>query len=163
MKALLTKNYIYISPFVGFRKYYNKHLEFKKWVKENQGKWVDIDTKYLFNNQYNTVDGYRIYDTWIDRIKGDVREKSFFKKHPNGKDKIKDVDFKDHRKNERFISCSDVNRNYYRVSRMHNLEFIIADNEIYTVGIGYTPIKESGLSDNEISIIKYCADRIKEM
>lgn len=37
------------------------------------GEWVEIDTAYLFNNQYNTKDGKRIFDQEISRIVGDVR------------------------------------------------------------------------------------------
>ena len=37
------------------------------------GEWVEIDTACLFNNQYNTKDGKRIFDQEISRIVGDVR------------------------------------------------------------------------------------------
>lgn len=37
------------------------------------GEWVEIDTVYLFNNQYNTKDGKRIFDQDISRIVGDIR------------------------------------------------------------------------------------------
>ncbi len=37
------------------------------------GEWVEIDTAYIFNNQYNTVDGKRIFDQDIKRIVDDVR------------------------------------------------------------------------------------------
>lgn len=39
----------------------------------NNGEWTEIDTTYLFNNQYNTKDGKRIFDGDIFRIDGDVR------------------------------------------------------------------------------------------
>lgn len=39
----------------------------------NRGKWVDIDTSHLFNNQYNTLDGFRIFDKDIKEIKEDAR------------------------------------------------------------------------------------------
>lgn len=35
--------------------------------------WVDIDTTYLFENQYNTVDGKRIFDQDIKAIQDDAR------------------------------------------------------------------------------------------
>ncbi|AGO48791.1 hypothetical protein Phi46:3_gp047 [Cellulophaga phage phi46:3] len=163
MKALLTSNYIYIQPFSGFRNDKKAHDNFVNWVKENQGKWVDIDTKFLFSNQYNTTSGFRIYDTMIDKIIDDKRpeDTAFFKKHPDGKDTIKKVDFKDHLKNKRFLSCSSVNGNYYRISRRENIEFILVGEKIYlTNGIGYRTIKESDLSNNEIKILKYCVKRI---
>lgn len=36
-------------------------------------KWVDIDTEYIFNDQYNTADGRRIFDTQIIRFYEDIR------------------------------------------------------------------------------------------
>ena len=39
----------------------------------NNGEWVEIDTTYLFNNQYNTKDGKRIFDKDISRVVDDVR------------------------------------------------------------------------------------------
>jgi hypothetical protein len=74
MKALLTKNYISVDTFRGYKQDYQKHLDFKKWIAENQGKWVEIDTTCLFDNQYNTIDGKRIFDTWIDKIENDTRQ-----------------------------------------------------------------------------------------
>lgn len=163
MKALITSNYIYIETFRGFERDYQKHLDFKKWVAENQGKWVEIDTECIFENQYNTVDGYRIYDTWIDRIEDDVRDdkKIFFVANPSGKDEIKEVNFRDHLKNERFLSCSDINGNYYRISKRSNIEFVLVGENIYiTNSIGYTPLKKSRLSENEKKIVSYCANKI---
>ena len=46
----------------------------KNYLKENANKWVEVDTSYLFDNQYNTIDGYRIYDTMINAIKNDARK-----------------------------------------------------------------------------------------
>lgn len=45
----------------------------REYVKQNANKWVEIDTKFLFSDQYNTTDGYRIYDTMINAIKNDAR------------------------------------------------------------------------------------------
>lgn len=39
----------------------------------HNGSWVEIDTSCLFNNQYNTTDGKRIFDGDIIRIDGDIR------------------------------------------------------------------------------------------
>lgn len=39
----------------------------------NSGEWVNIDTSYLFHNQYNTKDGKRIFDKDIARIVDDER------------------------------------------------------------------------------------------
>ena len=51
MKVLLTKNYIYIDTFRGYKSDYQKYLDFKKWILENQGKWIDIDTSCIFEDQ----------------------------------------------------------------------------------------------------------------
>lgn len=37
------------------------------------GKWAEIDTRYLFHNQYNTIEGKRIFDSEILRVVDDVR------------------------------------------------------------------------------------------
>jgi hypothetical protein len=166
MKVLITKNYIYTHLSCGTLQQHKEHKIFKNWIQNNKGKWIDIDTNYTFYNQYNTKDGYRIYDTWIDEVKDDVRNDKniFFVKYPKGKDKISsthDIDFKDHRKNERFLSCYSCNGNYYRISRRSNIEFILVGSEIFIANdIGYTPLKKSRLSSNEIDILKYCANRI---
>jgi hypothetical protein len=163
MKALLTTNYIHVSNFIGFKSNYQQHLDFKTWIKENQGKWIDIDTQHIFNNQYNTISGYRIYDTYIDQVIDDVRTDKdvFFVNHPKGKDPIKKVDFRDHLKNERFSSCHSVNSNYYRISRRSSIEFILVGELVYiTNSIGYTLLKKSRLTNNEKAIVNYCANRI---
>ena len=163
MKALLISNYIHIEKFRGYKSDYQKHLAFKKWIEENKGKFVEIDTKFLFDNQYNTKDGYRIFDTWIERIEEEERTNKdvFFVKNPKGKDQIKNCDFQDHLKNKRFYSCYSVNGNYYRISRRQSIEFILVGEEIYTTnGKGYTHINKSRLSANEKTILKYCSERI---
>ena len=63
--------YIYASKIVR-----NVGDNLSQWLKNNTGKFIQIDTTHLFNNQYNTLNSsYRIYDTMIDAIKGDVRKK----------------------------------------------------------------------------------------
>jgi hypothetical protein len=70
--------YVRISP-VGYVYASNiltkSTMGLRKWLQDNVGKFIQIDTSYLFNNQYNTMNSYRIYDTMIDAIKGDVRKK----------------------------------------------------------------------------------------
>lgn len=190
MKALLTKNYISTGNYINF-----KRLDLKQWIADNQGKWVEIDTKILFDNQYNTTDGIRIFDTWIDKIQDDARQgkgvckycgnnldapectkndkckeygvkmfddkNTFFLAHPNGKDEVKEVDFNDHLKNPRFLSCYSVNGNCYRISRRSNIHFILVGTEIYIAnGLGYTLLSKASLTENEKKIVKYCADKI---
>lgn len=70
--------YVRISP-VGYVYASNiitkSTMGLRKWLQDNVGKFIQIDTSHLFNNQYNTMNSYRIYDTMIDAIKGDVRKK----------------------------------------------------------------------------------------
>jgi len=69
MKALIKKNaYIWATDY--FRTAIG--AEFKQWLKDNEGKWIDIETDCLFDNQYNT-EKYRIYDSMIDAISDDAR------------------------------------------------------------------------------------------
>lgn len=42
------------------------------------GEIKEVDTKYVFNNQYNTVDGKRVYDVDVQRIIDDVRLGEFY-------------------------------------------------------------------------------------
>lgn len=44
----------------------------------NRGKWLEVETEHLFDNQYN-VEGFRLYDTHITEIEGDLRKESTFK------------------------------------------------------------------------------------
>jgi hypothetical protein len=44
-----------------------------QYLKDNKNKWIEIDTNFLFDDQYNTTSGYRIYDTMISAIKNDAR------------------------------------------------------------------------------------------
>jgi hypothetical protein len=70
--------YVRISPiaYVYASKFLTKStMGLRQWLQDNVGKFIEIDTSHLFNNQYNTKNSYRIYDTMIDAIKGDVRKK----------------------------------------------------------------------------------------
>lgn len=43
-------------------------------LKKLRGLWVDVDTAYLFNDQYNLKDyGLRVYDSDIDAVQDDAR------------------------------------------------------------------------------------------
>ena len=55
----------------------NNSTKMRDYLKENEGKWLEVETAHLFNNQYNTAE-YRIYDSMIEEIKDDVRH--LFKK-----------------------------------------------------------------------------------
>ena len=53
-------------------KSYISNPEFKKWLEDNAGKWVEVKTDYLFHDQYN-VDKYRIMDNMVSAIEDDAR------------------------------------------------------------------------------------------
>lgn len=56
----------------------------RSWLKANEGNLIEIETDYLFDNQYNTVSfvdadgqlncGYRLYDTMISEVINDARK-----------------------------------------------------------------------------------------
>lgn len=56
---------------------------YRKWIEEHKGQWVEVDTDYLFHDQYNTATtvnnsgemdgGCRLYDTQIDAVRNDAR------------------------------------------------------------------------------------------
>ena len=46
--------------------------ELREWLKKNEGKRIAVETKYLFNNQYNTK-RYRLFDSMIEKIENDAR------------------------------------------------------------------------------------------
>lgn len=136
MKALIKQNA------ARWGNSYTKHgKKIHEYLLANRGQWVEIDTNVVFDNQYNTVDGFRIYDADVERIEGDTRtdRSVFFVKHPNGHDPIKigfNVTQIDHRK-EGYYSAYEVNGLYYRISKRENIEFVLVDGVPYTVGIGY--------------------------
>lgn len=57
--------------------------QYKQFIKEFAGQWVEVDTEYLFHNQYNTTalvradgsfdGGYRLCDSQIDAVRNDAR------------------------------------------------------------------------------------------
>lgn len=62
---------------------YAESNSFRQWCKDNVGMWVEVDTEYLFNNQYNTCStvgadgslhgGWRLLDAHIDAVRNDAR------------------------------------------------------------------------------------------
>ena len=48
-------------------------VEFKNWIVENGGKWVKVETDYLFTNQYNT-EKFRVMDSMISAVRDDARQ-----------------------------------------------------------------------------------------
>ena len=57
--------------------------DFYKKLQAMQGQLLEVDTKYLFNDQFNTVDseetgtGCRIMGTWVEKVIDDARVGSF--------------------------------------------------------------------------------------
>ena len=46
--------------------------DLREWLKKNEGKWFNVETKCLFNNQYN-LKKYRVFDSMIEAVKDDAR------------------------------------------------------------------------------------------
>ena len=42
------------------------------------GEIKEVNTDFMFNNQYNTMDGKRIYDVDVERIIDDIRLGEFY-------------------------------------------------------------------------------------
>lgn len=62
MEILIKKNaYIYASSNTA-----------REWFKANESKWIEVETDYLFDNQYNTAD-IRVLDSQVEAVKDDAR------------------------------------------------------------------------------------------
>lgn len=48
------------------------NAEYKKALRENSGKWLEVETEYLFENQYNVSFG-RIFDNMVAAVRDDAR------------------------------------------------------------------------------------------
>jgi hypothetical protein len=53
----------------GFNPRSKAYAEF---IKENGGKWIDVETEHLFNNQYNT-EHFRVMDMEVEAVREDAR------------------------------------------------------------------------------------------
>lgn len=158
MKALIKEK---AARWGDLRTKYGKQVH--EYLLANRGKWVEIETGHVFDNQYNTVDGYRIYDTDIERMTDDVRTETmpnaFFVQHPNGHDPIKEKFDVSHRDNSHgYYAAYAVNGLYYRISRRENIEFVLVGGVPYEVGIGYRKWKapnqhQRKIMDNVLELI----------
>lgn len=50
----------------------NDQANFRKYLQENEGKLIQVETDYLFNNQYNTPE-FRLLDSHISEVVNDAR------------------------------------------------------------------------------------------
>jgi hypothetical protein len=50
----------------------NSERKYVNWIASVAGKWLDVETKHLFQDQYNTSGG-RVFDDQIDAIEDDAR------------------------------------------------------------------------------------------
>lgn len=151
----------------------------REWLKRKSGKYVKVDTKSIFGNQYN-VDGYRVYDSMIDAIKGDKRKKmktdaygrkwedQYFLSH-NVKPKMLPVDTEVKFQGKK-VRLYNVNDDYYRLSRRRTLEFIFdKKGKIYIAnGIGFRSAKElskvkvsAKLNNAEMKLLRKAVNKIK--
>jgi hypothetical protein len=153
--------YIYVSNIIPKGSTSN---QFRKWCQDNAGKFVEVSTNFLFDNQYNAIAGYRIYDTQITAIKNDARVgKSEFKNNPecafilwNGT-KPPVIPFNDTTDAIAKVDTQWKNRTYvigtYRLSVLNNehyvlengrqrIKFLVHNGDYYiTNGIGYKQSK----------------------
>lgn len=70
--------------FVGNYSFNNSSEKLRKFLKANEGKLIEIDSEFLFNDQYNTTSfidengvlnsGFRIFDSMICEVINDKRE-----------------------------------------------------------------------------------------
>jgi len=65
--------YVYASN-ISYKKAGDTTPSLREYLKANAGNWLEVETDFMFENQYNTVSGYRIYDTMISAIKNDARK-----------------------------------------------------------------------------------------
>lgn len=64
MKITIVKN--------AYVKASTQDSKLREFLKINEGKSFEVETRWLFDNQYN-VDGFRIYDSMIESIEDDAR------------------------------------------------------------------------------------------
>ena len=123
--------------------------QFQKFLKDNANKWVDIDTKFLFNNQYNGSNlPYRFFDTMFDAIRNDKRKYDQFPGETvafldwNG---IKpDIIVLPEKIFGSYTFSSIKSLNLYELRNARKtIRFLFYKNEYYvTNGIGYTKFKK---------------------
>lgn len=46
--------------------------EKREWLMANEGQWIEVETDYLFKNQYNTAE-YKIWDSMVEAVRDDAR------------------------------------------------------------------------------------------
>jgi len=141
MARISTVGYVYASSNYG-------KSGLREFLKENVGKFIEIDTSHLFNNQYNTTNGYRIYDTMIDAIKNDARIKG---KGYGPNKEVEDIAFLDWGGIKPIILPIETKKfgtytfetypslNYYRLNNARQtINFIYYNGKYYiSNGIGY--------------------------
>lgn len=149
--------YVRISPiaYVYANKVtYKGAPSLRDYLQKNVGEYVAVDTKFIFNNQYNTQTGFRLYDTMIDAIINDVRnnQKIIDKAFIEG-DTIAFLDWKGIKPQiqnipkEKFGSYyfeSYPSLNYHRLyNSRQTINFIYYNGFYYqTNGIGYNKHKQ---------------------
>lgn len=158
---------------------HTRDRKMREFLKKKSGKYLKVDPKFLFNNQYN-AGGYRIYDSMIDAIKGDKRRKmkvdsqgrkwedQYFLSN-SVKPKMLPIDTEVKFQGKK-VSLYNVNDDYYRLSRRRNLEFIFdKKGKVYIAnGIGFRSAKElskvkvsAKLNNAEMNLLRKAVSKIK--
>ena len=136
--------------------------EYNKFFKENSERWLKVDEKFLFDNQFNTVNGFRILSSDIKAIKNDVRQRKekddYFLKYS---EKLPIKEFSTQLENKSFYSC---NGKFYRISGQKTLEFMLDENDVpYIMGTGFLHFSKCRLNDNQLRILKKAIKYIKSL
>lgn len=51
---------------------FSNDSKMRDWLIKNEGQWIEVETDYLFANQYNTAE-YRIWDSMVEAVRDDAR------------------------------------------------------------------------------------------
>lgn len=58
--------------------WFSSDKKINEFLVSNAGKWVEVETNHLFDNQYNTKSGFRVYDYHVSQVLSDERELCIF-------------------------------------------------------------------------------------
>lgn len=142
MRALIKNNAYVSSHEIGTHEYKSN---LRKFIEDNKNKWVDIDTSYLFNNQYNTKEGFRIFDSQIEEIRGDIREGLFTcgycgKQYRGQENKPCDCDYEQrifNKENTFFLSHKLSDFKTVKIDIMQGQEKALKSYSLYSCGDYY--------------------------
>ena len=128
---------------------YGNNTELRNFLKANEGKFVEIETNYLFNNQYNT-EKFRLYDSQICEIVNDARINK-------GKCKYCGTMI-DKAKGDTCCNKYENNEDKAKNCKEYGIEWFTLENTFflkYPRGLKAIESKEKNVGNNEIKIGTY--------